>query len=277
MTTDETTGSGSDPADPAAPADRVAPNDPPLPETALPHARYVELLTTESALLASAAGRDLDAPVPYCDGWRVRDLVAHAGEVFGHKATVVAERWPVDAARAPARPTAGDDVLVWYAEQRRLLLDAFDRAEPDDAVWSWAPGCSSVRFWARRMAQEALVHRIDAEAATGALTPTDAELVVDGIDEVLGTFLVNVDRRGPPSGDGATVRIACAGREWRSIVQADRVGFARGGGAAAATVTGEPLPMLLWLWGRAPADAVGIAGDGVAVGRLRVLLREATQ
>ena len=248
-------------------------------DTRLPHERYLELLRHDTALLARAAARDLAAPVPYCDGWSARDLVVHAGRVWGQKATVISDRWPpgADQPPNPELPGGSDDALAWYEKQRQRLLDAFAGASADERVWTWADE-PTVRFWARRMAQEALVHRIDAEAAIGAVSACDSDLVLDGIDEVLGTFLTNAPWRTPPGGTGDVVRFVSAGHEWHSTLGYDAIGFARGPGPPpAATVGAEPLPLLLWVWGRAPDDTVRVEGDRAAVARLVTLLRQATQ
>jgi hypothetical protein len=44
-----------------------------------------------------------------------------------------------------------------------------------------------------------------------------------------------------------------------------------------ATVTGEPAPVLLWMYGRAPDDVVTVSGDPAIATRLRKRLAVATQ
>ncbi len=44
---------------------------------------YLRVLRAEGARVAGAArSADLDAPVPYCPGWVLRDVVAHLGWVY---------------------------------------------------------------------------------------------------------------------------------------------------------------------------------------------------
>lgn len=50
-----------------------------------------------------------------------------------------------------------------------------------------------------------------------------------------------------------------------------------GGGAPDTTITAEPSPLLLWLWGRASGSAVALTGDRGVADRLRKRLAFATQ
>ena len=47
--------------------------------------------------------------------------------------------------------------------------------------------------------------------------------------------------------------------------------------AVDATITGDPLAMYLWLWGRGPRDPLTIDGDAAAADRLRDRMVVATQ
>ncbi|MBN2623563.1 MAG: maleylpyruvate isomerase N-terminal domain-containing protein, partial [Acidimicrobiales bacterium] len=45
--------------------------------------RYLDLVEQDGRRLAEvAAAGDLDAPIPSCPGWAVRDCVVHTGEVY---------------------------------------------------------------------------------------------------------------------------------------------------------------------------------------------------
>src|ERR1700727_2002950 len=134
-------------------------------------ARYLESLAADFALLRAAAIADgaggLTAPVPTCPGWTMADLTRHVGEVYLHKTLAM---------RLGDFPGEQD----WPAEVEALPpLDLLDRAyvdlvpelptrDPDPPAPSWYRPEPTVGFWRRRMAQETLIHRLDAEQAAQA-------------------------------------------------------------------------------------------------------------
>jgi hypothetical protein len=116
------------------------------------------------------------------------DLVFHVAEVYLHKATVMRtgewpEQWPPPGAEQEAElPLLGRG----YAE----LIAEFSTRQPGDATPTWYDPDETVAFWIRRMAQETVIHRIDAElAASLPVTAVPGDLAVDGVDEVLKCFL----------------------------------------------------------------------------------------
>jgi hypothetical protein len=122
------------------------------------------------------------------------------------------------------------------------------------------------------MAQEVAVHRADVESAAGPITPVDADLALDGIDEVLTRFLADVDRL---PGEGPTVDVIGGDRTWRVALVPDGANVdAPDGNPADATVSGEPSEIYLWLWGRLPDDVVVFDGDRAVVTQLRKALAD---
>src|SRR5262249_57802409 len=84
------------------------------------------------------------------------------------------------------------------AEERLAILDRayaglraeFASRKPTDPAGSWYAPNQTVGFWIRRMAQETVIHRIDAELGTGQpVAPVPTDLAVDGIDELLKVFV----------------------------------------------------------------------------------------
>lgn len=251
--------------------------------TRLPWDRYLELIESDAARLASLARRDLGADVPTCPGWTVRDLVLHVAEVFQHKVActrlgVMPEDWPPD-------PPEGDPVDHLDASLAELLA-VLREYGPDAPSATWLPEDQTAGFWYRRMAHEVAVHRVDAEAAFGEMTPIAPDLAVDGVDEILQLFIGGdwTDQpddawRGisPEAGAGRATEVIAGDHSWRVTLHADRVDVLEGPGEAAATVGGDPSDVVLWLWRRVPNELVEIAGDTDTVTALHDRLLLATQ
>jgi hypothetical protein len=128
------------------------------------------------------------------------------------------------------------------------------------------------------MALETVVHRIDAEFATEAMTPVDADLAVDGIDEILRLMLAG-DWTEDPDDEltGQRVRVATGGSTWWVRLAREAVEVRADGDDEAASVEGPPSDVYLWLWGRAPDDRIGRSGDVELIRKLRARLVLATQ
>lgn len=151
---------------------------------------HVEILRREGELLAGAAEEaGLDAPVPTCPGWRVRDLVEHTGAVHRWAAAFVGRGLTAPHALEAPPHLDGAELLAWFTEGHRALTATLASADPEVECWHFLPAPSPLAFWARRQAHETAVHRLDAEAARGG-EPTEvgAEFAVDGIDELLRGF-----------------------------------------------------------------------------------------
>ena len=260
--------------------------------------RYLESLAADFALFRAAARADgtggLAAPVPTCPGWTMADLVRHVGEVYLHKTLALRlgdfpgeQDWPSDLEALPPlelldRTYAG------------LTAELTSRA-PDSPAPSWYRPEPTVAFWMRRMAQETLIHRLDAELAARAaaghpVSPVADDLAADGVDEVLIRFLgygstVWPDQfavlRGPrleATGGDDTVVVEAGPATWTVRPGPDRVEVQTGtGGAVHAVVAGDPVPLLRWLWGRGAEEQVSVSGDPAWVDYLRRLLVATTQ
>lgn len=235
--------------------------------------RFLETLRTDGDLLLLTARRDLAAPIPTCPGWTVRDAVEHTAEVYEHKLACVAaggarpDPWP------PVWPEDRDP-LEWYADAHARLVATLTSTDPGAPSWTWWPEDQTAGFWVRRMAQETAVHRADVESAFGAVTPVDAELAVDGVDEVLTMMLAGDWSTDPEPSLTGTAAVETGGRRWHVTMTPVEVTVGPAGDAE-ATVTGDPSDVLLWLWGR--GDGVRISGDDEAARRFRERLALATQ
>lgn len=229
------------------------------------------------ALIETAAELEPATPVPSAPGWTVRDLLAHTGEVYAHKTAVLRNRLhdrPVDWAQAPAE----GDLAPWLSGQLDELLAALRATPPETPVWTWFPAEQRASFWFRRMAQETVVHRADAELAAGQEPHhVDAVVAVDGIDEFLERFVVFGT---PPQMTGGWPELAVltAGATWRVSGAADGLRVERDvPPAGELVVAGTPSHVLYWLWGRLGDDAVDVRGARDSLNRVRQVFTAASQ
>jgi uncharacterized protein (TIGR03083 family) len=238
---------------------------------------FVAQVDRLGANLADVAGRDLDAPVPSCPGWSMRDLVRHVAQVYEHKIASTElqrapEPWP------PEWPEERDPV-EWFRDAHGRLLAMFHAHAPTDPSPTWRPDDQTVGFWIRRMAHETAIHGADAELAFGEVTPLDAELAVDGIDEILTIMLAGDWSEAPsPDSDGQRIAVIGGDRAWVVTLAPTAIDVTEGSSdGASATVDGDPSNVDLWLWGRAPRETLTVSGESDDVELLRQRLAVATQ
>jgi uncharacterized protein (TIGR03083 family) len=260
--------------------------------------RYLESLAADFALLraaATAAGPEgLATPVPSCPGWTVADLIRHTGEVYRHKTLAMRlgdfpgeQDWPAGVEALPPL----DLLDRAYAD----LVAELTTRDPDSPAPSWYRPEPTAGFWRRRMAQETVIHRLDAElaaqAATGrAVSPVPDDIAADGVDEVLVRFLGYGSTAWPDEFAGLagprleradgddTVLVEMDGASWTVRPRLDHVDVQAGtGGDVHAVVAGPPVPLLLWLWGRGGEGCVSVSGDPDWADYLRRLLVATTQ
>lgn len=239
---------------------------------------YLAHLDADAHLLAAAAAQGLAADVPGCPGWTVRDLVIHTAVVHHHKTEIVAGDWVDKQPPRPALP-GGADPLQWYRDGAAHLYQVLEGADP--AMPSWTFGRDkTVAFWYRRMAQETVVHRIDAEQAHGYESAIDPELAVDGVAELFDVFLTGYphwahfqpsdDVVGVEVGDQAwTVRLGRFVGSRKAVDYVQPTTMLEPDAVPHTVISGEPDRVFLWLWGRAPLDDVTVSGDLEVVDRFR--------
>src|SRR4051794_3379561 len=147
----------------------------------------VDQLATDGAALlatATATATDLRASIAACPGWDLGDLVYHVGEVWASWARVVGERITdasFDEHAVPPRP-ADTELVAWARSQLDHLTPVLRAADGTQPAWTWTGATRDVEWVRRGMAQETLVHRWDAERATGCSSPMPPAVASDGID-----------------------------------------------------------------------------------------------
>ena len=252
------------------------------------YARFLDCLAADFARLRALVPTDPTAAVPTCPGWTVADLTHHLGEVYLHKTMAMREGAEPDP--WPPKELANEAPLALLDRAYASLLDEFAAREPSDAAGSWYTPDQSVGFWIRRMAQETVIHRIDAELGTGQpVAPVPADLAVDGIDELLKVFVAySVATWGNAFTDilagspGRTYTVRTEGAVWRVRTGPGLFVVEDGAGddATDVTLSGPPTAVLRWVWNRegagSPSD-VTVKGAPEAVQELRRCIVVATQ
>lgn len=254
------------------------------PQPLIDYGRMLDVIGIEGELMLSTAASALpsaaQAVVPGCPDRTLKETLRHVGEV--HRVTRL---WVRDGRPPPQRqraPSNGDLVGFVRTGLRELVseLSKHDPAQPCDTWW---PDDRTHGFWRRRMAHETTVHRIDVEAAAGGpVHAVDPEVAIDGIDELMFLwFGYRLSTLGVSSPQRGVVALSAADRCWLAVFEPGRSVAARVEEAQARTadamVSGEPMEVYLWSWGRLPDQSVRISGDHEAVARLWALLRPATQ
>jgi uncharacterized protein (TIGR03083 family) len=265
--------------------------------------RFLACLETDYRRLRDIVPGHLDHPVPTCPGWTVASLTRHVGQTYLHKVEMMRhgqqpDAWPPDGF-ATADPVRLLD--QGYAD----LTAEFAARDPGDTCPTWYGPDQTVGFWIRRMAQETVIHRMDAELGAGApVRPAPDDLAVDGVDELLKVFAVYAFAQWPEDfsevlrdspGRTFTLRATPGDRgpgiSWRVQTGPGRLTAAGGPGGmpdqaarSDVTVSGAPSALLRWVWNReaaagAPGQASSVRVDGApaAVAEFRGCMTEATQ
>jgi uncharacterized protein (TIGR03083 family) len=212
-------------------------------------------------LLRAARFAGLSARVPSCPDWDVGQLVRHTTRVHhwalfilgGGQSDAYSFERPVDA-----------ELFAVYESGLSQLASALRTAPADLDVWTYLPGETAVRSWARRQAHETSVHRIDAElAADAGVGEFEADFAADGIAELLMLFApLRFSTGGIAEPRTITLTPVDANRAWTvqlgpSGVQA--VERAQDGSDLSVFATASDL--YRWVWNRAGDDEVSLSGD----------------
>jgi uncharacterized protein (TIGR03083 family) len=230
-----------------------------------------------------ASGADLDAKVPSCPDWTTTDLLRHVGEVYLHKTECMRtgrepEPWPPES-------LASEPPLELLDRSYAALTGEFATRRPEDHAFTWYGPDQSVGFWIRRMAQETVIHRVDAELAAGAPVATiPDDLAADGIDELLAIFVqfgtTNYLEYFPElsglAGDRA-VSVVTPQRSWLLRLTPTGARVAEPGpDQARVTVEGPAQEVLLSLWNRG-GQGVTVTGDDETAALLHQVLVTSTE
>jgi uncharacterized protein (TIGR03083 family) len=254
---------------------------------------YLAHLRDESARFrAVLADCDPEARVPSCPDWSAADLLWHLARVQWFWGTTMRNRPAApegdddDEVAGPERPASYDGLLAAYDGYSAALLAELEKADPAEPAWSWASE-QTVGFTFRRQAHEALIHRLDAEQTAGRVTPLDAELAADGVDECLDVMFGGKPPWGAFAGLPHYVRvdITDAGKSiWvqlgtfsgtdpdggASYADEPDIAVVADPGAEPDAVVSGPAPALDgWLWRRGDDADISVTGDRGIYDRFR--------
>ena len=264
------------------------------------NSRFLETMDADYRRIREVAPGHLEARVPTCPDWTMTDLVRHVGQVYLHKV----ECMRLGAEKESDWPPSGlkdEEPLELLDRSYADLVGELTTRNPADRGGTWYALDPTVGFWFRRMAQESVIHRVDAEYGAGAAVfPIPDDLAIDGVDELLRVFVAysvaawsDYFEEALAGSPGRTIKFlaaAAAGRPavtWLVRISPGQLTVEGGPGEPVAgeqpadvTVSGAPADLLLWGWNREPSGEPGrvtIAGDRDALADYQRCVVIATQ
>jgi uncharacterized protein (TIGR03083 family) len=215
---------------------------------------------------------DLDATVPACPDWSVRDLAAHLGGVHRWATDHVAERRQKLVRRGPTDPPAPTDpeaIAAWVREGGAALVAALRDTDPDTPVGGFGRSVT-VGWWARRQCHETLVHRGDAEIAAGRapFADVDPEVASDAVDEHLEMIMLASTKRTALHGRGETLHlhVTDAPGEWLITREAEDLRLERDHAKADVALRGPATTLLGVVTNRVTPEHAEVLGDADLLG-----------
>ncbi|MEU2247234.1 maleylpyruvate isomerase family mycothiol-dependent enzyme [Streptomyces sp. NPDC019224] len=241
----------------------------------LTHERYCdEIIRLTEELRLTLRGTDLDATVPTCPDWTLRELAEHVGRAHRWVGEIVRTRSTeaVPSEKVPVNSPDGDDPAAldaWLADGAAGTAEALREAGPDTEVWTWARD-HRTGFWARRMAIETVVHLADAALTAKVPYTMTPDLAADTIDEwleIVSFAQAEGDREAAElRGGGRSLHLHATdvpGAEWLIEFGEDGFTWHRAHGKATVVLRG-PLTDLMLVFNRRLApdgDRVEVLGD----------------
>jgi uncharacterized protein (TIGR03083 family) len=232
---------------------------------------HCSIIENESARIAAALAGNRDGRIPWSDRWTVAACAKHVGGTHHVVSQIIKDRPTADfglfgSMRSIDKTDPG--LGAWLTDGTSALVDQLRQVDPAAECWSWHADGRTAGFWSRRMAQETLVHRWDAELGAGCVgAAMDPAVAADGVDEYLDVF-VSASRglRGSPAGPSIHFASTDSGDAWYLQLPAagERV-VGRDPIDTAVSLRGPAESLLLVVWGRLTPDAAGVEVDGDAM------------
>lgn len=237
---------------------------------------HIEALQTQGQLMCSLAETaEFDAPIPFCPGWVLADLVTHVGFIYRWVAAIVGEiraEAPGEADRAALQDPDPTDRAGTLARLRSAHADVVARLRDApsslDCWTTWAHPSARI-FWARRMLHETLIHRVDVQNALAARPMGGGELpaalAADGVDEMICGFARRYTRTlRSEHAETLAITATDTGQRWWAKIGPRAPQFGRGAPPASADTEVRALAgeLLLLLWNRRAANGLTVHGRG---------------
>ncbi len=242
---------------------------------------YAEIDASTASLAALAEYADPMLPIPSCPDWTLSQLVAHVGRVQRRSAEILATRarGPIDLDLIPDVELPADLSARgrWLTAGAARLTGAL-REAGETEVWAFG-SIRPASVWARRMANETMVHAADAGFAAGEEVSMAPELAADAIDEWLtllsGPIFGPPDRRAAVLPVGASLQVQATDSElgdagrWLVTHEPDGVRVTNGHATATVALSGQAAAVLLVLLGRYEPSGglVRVSGDADVLDR----------
>jgi uncharacterized protein (TIGR03083 family) len=235
----------------------------------------IGVIEEEGARVVAALDANSGARIPWSDEWTVAACAQHVGGGHHVVAQVVKDRPTADfslfsSLAIPERESP--DLADWVAEGTAAFVAVLRATDADAECWSWWPEGRTAGFWQRRMAQETLVHRWDAELGAGiGGARMDPAVAADGVDEYLDVFagMTRVLHAAPA---GPSIHVHCTDSEGEWLLHLPAAGervLTREHTKAKVALRGPAEGLLLMMWGRLDSTAanVEVIGDTDVVNR----------
>ncbi|WP_432536700.1 maleylpyruvate isomerase family mycothiol-dependent enzyme [Kineococcus arenarius] len=219
--------------------------------TSLQH--HQALVAEQDAVIALLHDADLNAPVPHCTPWSVRELLTHLAGV--HRWAAAMSRLRAEDTDLPDEdPPAAADPAADYTAAAHELREALSGAPSRPC--RTLTGAGTIAQWTRRQLHETLVHRWDLHDALGLPRATDEAVAGDCIAEVVDTLHPRQVRLGRTPAPRTGVALHAPGGHW-VLGHPDHV---------VATLSGPAAALAQLLWRRTGIDdpRLTLTGDRAA-------------
>jgi uncharacterized protein (TIGR03083 family) len=229
---------------------------------------YVSIISDESSRIVRAYELDPRAAVPWSDRWTVGTVARHVAGTHHVVAQTIEGRPDTDFglfAQLAVPAKDAPEFVDWFRSGTASLLEQLSNVPADDECWSWFEPGRSVGWWARRMALETVVHRLDTDAADGMELTVASDVAADGIDEYLDVF-VGASRAGNDAPAGPSMSFECSDRSdawWLDLSTRGERTVSREPRSPSVRISGTAEQLLALVWGRlSVSDAVGVEVSG---------------